>query len=46
MVDLGVEKTNPMVGLGLPPRKQMKGKRHNPNKEILEDLNQLACDGW
>jgi hypothetical protein len=46
MVALGVEKTDPMVGLGLFPRKQMKGKRHNSNKEILEDVNQLACDGW
>jgi hypothetical protein len=35
-----------MVGLRLPPKKEMKGNRHNPNKEILEDPNQLACDGW
>jgi hypothetical protein len=45
MADLGDERTDPMVGLGLPPRKQTKGKRHNPNKEILEDPNQLAFDG-
>jgi hypothetical protein len=46
MIDLGDEGIDPTVGLRLSPRKQMKGKRHNPNKEILEDPNQFACDGW
>jgi hypothetical protein len=40
------ERTNPTVGLGLLPRKRAKVKRHNPNKEILEDPNQLARNGW
>lgn len=35
-----------MVGLGPPPKKQTKGNRHNPNRDILEDVNQLARNGW
>jgi hypothetical protein len=35
-----------MVGLGLPPKKQAKGNRNNPNRDILEDVNQLARNGW
>jgi hypothetical protein len=45
MANLRDEGTNPTVGLGLLPRKRAKGKRNNPNKEILEDPNQLACNG-
>jgi hypothetical protein len=37
------ERIDPMARLGLLLRKQVKGKRHNPNREILEDFNQLAC---
>jgi len=46
MANLRDEGTNPMVGLGFLPRKWPKGKKHNPNKEILEDPNQLARNGW
>ncbi len=35
-----------MVGLGPPPKKRAKGNRHNPNRDILEDVNQLARNGW
>jgi len=45
MANLGDERTDPMVGLGLSPRNRTKGNRHNLNKEILGDPNQLACDG-
>ncbi len=38
--------TSPMAWPRPPPMKQTKGKRHNPNKEILEDPNQLARNGW
>jgi hypothetical protein len=46
--DEGIDPTSPTTGLGPPPRKRKraKGKRHNPNKEILEDPNYLACNGW
>ncbi len=42
----GTNPTSPPVGLGPPPRKLAKGKRHILNKEILENHNQLARDGW
>jgi hypothetical protein len=37
--DEKIDPTSPIAGLGLPPRKWAKGKKHNPNKEILEDPN-------
>jgi hypothetical protein len=37
--DEGIDPTSPIVGLGPLLRKRAKGKRHNPNKEILEDPN-------
>jgi hypothetical protein len=46
MENLGDERTDPMVGLGPSPRKRTKGKKHNPNKEILEDPSQFSCNGW
>ncbi len=44
--DEGNDPISPMVGLGCPPRKRAKGNWHNPNREILEDPNQLAHNGW
>jgi len=35
--DEGIDSIPPTVGLKSPPRKRAKGKRHNPNKENLED---------
>jgi hypothetical protein len=49
MANLEYEGTNPpspTVGLGPPPRKRAKGKRHIPNNFFLENPNQLARDGW
>jgi hypothetical protein len=38
-VDEQTNPISPIVGLGPPLEKQVKDKRHNPNKDILEDLN-------
>jgi hypothetical protein len=48
MENLRDEHTNqisPTVGLRPPPKKQTKGKKHNSNMDILENPNQLTCDG-
>jgi hypothetical protein len=37
--DERIDPTSPMAWPRPPPMKQAKGKRHNPNKEILEDPN-------
>jgi hypothetical protein len=34
--------TSPTIGLRPPPRKQVKGKRHNPNKEFWKIVATLA----